>query len=63
MRAGATGAAALRRKLIKIGAKLVRHARYVTFQMADVAIPRKLFREILRRIARLRAGPLALVTG
>ena len=44
----------LREKLIKIGAKIVRHARYVTFQMAEVAIPRKLFREILRRIARLK---------
>ena len=44
----------LREKLIKIGAKIVRHARYVTFQMAEVAIPRKLFREILRRIERLR---------
>ncbi len=44
----------LRDKLIKIGAKIVRHARYVTFQMAEVAIPRKLFREILRRIDRLK---------
>ncbi len=43
----------LREKLIKIGAKIVRHARYVTFQMAEVAIPRQLFREILRRIGRL----------
>ena len=42
----------LREKLIKIGAKIVRHARYVTFQMAEVAIPRTLFREILRRISR-----------
>ena len=44
----------LREKLIKIGAKIVRHARYVTFQMAEVAIPRKLFRTILQRIARLK---------
>ena len=44
----------LREKLIKIGAKIVRHARYVTFQLAEVAIPRSLFREILRRIKRLR---------
>ena len=42
----------LREKLIKIGAKIVRHARYVTFQTAEVAIARKLFREILRRINR-----------
>jgi hypothetical protein len=32
----------------------VRHARSVTFQMAEVAIPRQLFREILRRVARLK---------
>ena len=44
----------LREKLIKIGAKIVCHARYVTFQMAEVAIPRKLFRAILQRIARLK---------
>ncbi len=44
----------LREKLIKIGAKIVRHARYVTFQMAEVASPRKLFRTILQRIARLK---------
>ena len=39
----------LREKLIKIGAKIVRHGRYVTFQMAEVAIPRDLFADILRR--------------
>jgi len=43
----------LREKLIKIGAKVVRHARYLTFQMAEVAIPRRLFATILRRIWRL----------
>jgi hypothetical protein len=47
----------LREKLVKIGAKVVTHARYVTFQMAEVAIPRRLFKLILRRISRL--GPLA----
>ncbi len=48
----------LREKLVKIGAKVVRHAKYVTFQLAEVAVPRKLFRTILRRIAKLRlAGP------
>ncbi len=31
----------LREKLIKIGAKIVRHGRYVTFQMAEVAVPRE----------------------
>ncbi len=37
----------LREKLIKIGAKVVRHGRYITFQLAEVAIPRTLFAEIL----------------
>jgi hypothetical protein len=44
----------LREKLIKIGAKVVTHARYVIFQMAEVAVPRRLFRAILERIRRLR---------
>ena len=47
----------LREKLIKIGAKIVRHGRYVTFQMAEVVIPRDLFANILRRIDRLRPPP------
>ncbi len=48
----------LREKLIKIGAKVVRHGRYITFQMAEVAIPRTLFGEILRLIDGLRPAPL-----
>jgi hypothetical protein len=44
----------LREKLIKIGAKVVTHARYVIFQMAEVAVPNRLFRAILERIGRLR---------
>jgi hypothetical protein len=32
----------LREKLIKIGAKVVSHGRYVTFQMAEVAVPRQI---------------------
>lgn len=44
----------LREKLIKIGAKFVQHARYVTFQMAEVAVPRQRFQQILRRIERLK---------
>jgi hypothetical protein len=47
----------LREKLIKIGAKVVRHGRYVTFQMAEVAVSRQMFAEILMLIARLRAPP------
>ena len=46
-----------REKPIKIGAKMVRHGRYVTFQMAEVAVSRRMFGQILARIARLRAPP------
>jgi|TARA_B100000959_G_scaffold21683_1_gene21009 hypothetical protein len=48
----------LREKLVKIGAKVVRHGRYVTFQLAEVAVPRDLFRKILRRIDDLRRKPV-----
>src|SRR5438067_1882881 len=47
----------LREKLIKIGAKVVSHGRYVTFQMAEVAAPRQMFAEILSLIARLQPPP------
>jgi len=47
----------LREKLIKIGAKLVSHGRYVAFLMAEVAVTRMLFAEILRLIAELRRPP------
>ena len=40
----------LREKLIKIGAKVVPHARYVTFQITEVAVPRGLFAAIPERI-------------
>jgi hypothetical protein len=50
----------LRDKLIKIGAKVISRARYVTFQMAEVAVPREVFKAILERIGRLRLpSPLA----
>ena len=48
----------LRDKLIKIGAKVVRHGRYVTFQLAEVAVSRALFRKILRLIDDLRPRPV-----
>ncbi len=47
----------LREKAIKIGAKVVRSSRYVTFQLAEVAIKRDLFHAILERIAQLRSLP------
>ena len=40
-------------KLIKIGAKIVSHSRMIIFQMAEVAVPEKLFRSMLSRIHRL----------
>jgi hypothetical protein len=48
----------LRERLIKIGARIVRHGRYVVFQLAEVAVPRALFAAILRRIDRLRGPPV-----
>ncbi len=49
-------------KLIKIGTKVVRHSKYVTFQMAEVAVPRKIFAAILARLRRwaVKAGAAAL---
>ena len=47
----------LREKLVKIGARIVMHGRYVAFQMAEVAIPRQIFAGILRLIAELRPPP------
>ena len=44
-------------KLIKIGAKVTRHSKYVTFQLAEVAVRRGLFAAILDRIARLAILP------
>ena len=47
----------LREKLIKVGAKVVSHGRYVTFQLAEVAVSRQMFANILSLIARLRTPP------
>ncbi len=49
---------ALHEKLVKIGAKVVRHGRYVTFQLAEVAVSRDLFRKILSLIDDLRRRPV-----
>jgi hypothetical protein len=50
----------LKEKPIKIGAKVVSHARYVAFQIAEIAISRNLFPDpdILRIIAGLRSPPV-----
>ena len=47
----------LRERLIKIGAKVVSHGRYVTFQMAEVSVSRQMFADILSLITRLRPPP------
>ena len=53
----------LQEKLIKIGAKVVSYGCYVVFQMAEVAVPRQMFHDILRLIARLRAPPAPACEG
>lgn len=53
----------LREKLIKIGARVVKHSRYVTFQLAEVTISKSLFAEILRLIDGPQPVPLQLPTG
>ena len=44
----------LREKFVKIGAKVVSHAKYLVFRLAEVAVPRPLFAAIVERIGRLR---------
>ena len=44
----------LREKLIKIGAKVVSHAKYLVFRLAEIAAPQQLFAALLERIGRLR---------
>ena len=53
----------LREKLIKIGAKVTRHSKYVFFQLAEVAVPRQLFAAILERIGRLAMQPAVCRSG
>jgi hypothetical protein len=44
----------LREKVVKIGGKVIAHARYTVFQMAEVAMPRDLFGRVLEMIDSLR---------
>ena len=46
----------LREKLIKIGAKVVSHGRYIAFQLAEVAVPRQMFADICRDRPATRAA-------
>jgi len=48
----------LRERLIKTGARLARHARYAIFQMAEAALPQRLFSGILSLINGLRGPPV-----
>ena len=52
----------LREKLARIGATVTRRAKYVTFQLAEVAVTRNLFAAVLDRIV-LLAIPPPIVTG
>jgi len=47
----------LQNRMIKIGARVVRHARAITFQLAEVAVSGALFRCILAAIQRLCTPP------
>ena len=47
----------LRERLIKTGVRLVRHGRYAIFQMAEAAVPRRVFAAILSMINALRGPP------
>ncbi len=49
----------LRDRLVKLGAKIVRHGRSIMFQMAEVMVSRGLFQQILDAIAALRPLPPA----
>lgn len=48
---------------MKIGAKAVHHARYVVFQLAEVAVPKDLFEKILRLIDGLQPRPASVEPG
>ena len=48
---------------MKIGAKIVRQGRYVTFQLAEVAVPRSLFQKTLSLIDNLRRRPVPAYAG
>ena len=47
----------LQTSLIKTGGRLVRHARRLVFQLAEVLVTREMLTGILERISRLRLAP------
>ena len=44
-------------KLIKMGGRLVRHARRLIFQLSEASVPRRLFQGVLDRIGQLSPAP------
>ena len=48
----------LREKLVKIVANVVKHGRYVAFQLAEVAVSKTVFQKILALIVDLRPRPV-----
>ena len=44
-------------KLIKMGGRLVRHSRWLIFQLSEMSVPRRLFQGVLDRIGRLSPAP------
>lgn len=53
----------MRAMLAWFAALVVSPSHYVVFQVAEVAVSQRLFREILDRIGRLRAGPEWIAVG
>ena len=47
----------LQTRLIKTGGRLVRHAKRLVFQLAEVLVTREMLTGILERISRLRLAP------
>jgi hypothetical protein len=52
----------MRRQLRLSDVQIISHGRYVAFQMAEVAIPRILFADILRLVSELRPPPAVAST-
>jgi hypothetical protein len=50
----------VRDRLVKIRVKVVRHGRSITFQMAEVMVPRAMLQNILNAITAPRPLPVAL---
>jgi len=47
----------LKERVIKVGARMVKHARMLVFQMAEVSMTRGMLAEILKRVRQLEPVP------